>query len=259
MKDIRLAFLYSTLKYVEMFILAIVNILLARKIGPAEMGYGMSFLLFVTYSNYFNLGGPQVYLKMKAIGNRVDYNIISKNIILALLFSLFIPLILFDNIDDSIFIGLVSITVLLRSYYLSRCRLKENLKAINIINIFGSFSLLLLFFLFVNNFTDYIKMWFVSNLLVLIIYVFYEVEFTRKLINGVFFKVNFDDLMFFYGVGIKLSLIGLVTTLFLSMDRLMISMLDNDQKTLGVYQLSDTMSMLFYVFITNVQFYFTQS
>ncbi|MEZ9713365.1 hypothetical protein AB4267_10840 [Vibrio cyclitrophicus] len=256
MKKAKLAVIFSLFKYLELIILALVNVLLAAKLGPKEVGYGMPFLLFVTYSNYFNFGGPQAYLKKCSVGNFDNCSLLSKNIVIASFLSAFSAYFIFDVVKDAFLVGLVSITVLIRSYYLARCRVVENLRTINFISIIGSLSLLFLFFLFVNNFSDYLLAWAISNSIVLAFYYLNEKKFTHNLCLGLFSSFRLDEVKSFYSLGIKLSLIGLLSTLLLSMDRLVITLISFDKSDMGAYQFSDTMSMLFYVFITNIHFFF---
>ncbi|KHD23485.1 hypothetical protein NM09_18630 [Vibrio caribbeanicus] len=251
------ALIFTLLKYVEIGITAISMLIVARVIGPEQMGVLMPIFLFITYSNYLNLGSSQLVLKYLSIESK-ETNAVIDVAVKILFFSitavLVIAWLLLDN-QFSLRVGIVSCCILTRSVMIANLRAKNKYRKININNIAVSLIMLTGSLFFVLNVTDFVWLLLIVNVSSLLLYIFSDLSFTRRAIYSMRSNIRIDAFRFYLIVAIKLSVIGLFTTLLLTLDKLVLQMFDFTKTQYGIYQLSDNIANLIYVGLSALLFF----
>lgn len=254
------AILFSLFKYLEVGIIAATTFIVAKKIGPDEMGKAMPVLLYITYSNYLSLGINQVivknYSRFKDEGQIKEFVKINLQYMIVIsLVSVFAAYV-FVDFDFFILAAMVSIGTLMRSFFTSYFRAIDKIWVLNKNEIIFSLLLFLLTLVLVNNLKDYLLYWWISLWIGLLFYLIDGRTFFFKVIRQLFFISKKKKLVSNLKEGIKLASAGFLTTILLTADRFVINRLDFDLSVKGSYQLADYVGAAYYLGVTTIIFYF---
>ena len=248
---------FSLLKYLELAVSAISSLILAHKVGPQGMAAISPLLLYITYSGFFSLGGPSVYLKEKSKGEFSNRGKVLLNVLLAAIFTTLCYFIIFGW--SYIFVPFISMAVFVRSYLIANFRIKDKIFVINIACISSALSTLLLVILLVNNVDEYIMSVFLGHVIAIIIYLNFDKSVLQRFIVTIKDKIDINDWHSFLKLGLKLNIVAFLTLFLMSTDRLIVLNLGLNSDAIGTFQLSDMIAGLFYLLITNVMFFFYPS
>lgn len=252
--------IFSLLKYVEILVTSFTTFLLAKKIGPEEMGMAIPVLLYITYANYLSLGVNQVVTKnlsrFKTNCEIISFISINLQFILFVSFVNMILAFIILGIKYAIIVSTISIFTILKSFFMSYFRASFKIYVLNKNNLAFSIVLLLSVVLFVNNLRDYLLSWVFSLGLSLVLYFMDDRFFFKKIIKNLCKFPSKSDLTYNLQEGFKLAITGLLTTILLTSDRLLINLMDIPVNLKGSYQLADYLGTAFYMIFTTLFFYF---
>jgi O-antigen/teichoic acid export membrane protein len=254
------AVIYSLFKYLEIGSLALVNLILAEKVGPSQLGLLMPVLIFITYSNYSIFGAPQLilkYLPRKHSNSSKERLLGSSSKLLSVGF--LITLIVAFTFLELQYVGLVfyiCIATFISSFISSKLRVDFRFTPINTANFLSSFGLLALTFYYVQDINTYLLALAFAKSCMLLVYVFSDFKFFLKSFMSIWKGVEFKVFYFYGRASLTMALSGLAFTLLMSIDRLIIQSWGLHPIDLGVYQLADTIGMAFYLGVTTLLFYF---
>lgn len=253
---------FSFLKFLEIGITALTTLIVARKVGPREMGLSVEILLYITYANYLSLGLNQVviknYSRIKLIGDLAVRNFLTINIQYLLLISVLNFLISYFILDYSFFVltAIISSSVLIRSFATSYFRVVYRIGILNKNNLIYASILLFLTLFFVNRWKDYMIVWSVASVISLSLYFIDGRKVFIPILKNISYIAPKKEFIFNFSEGIKLAITGVITTLLLTSDRIIVAQKDISLELKGIYQLSDYISMAIYMVITTVLFYY---
>ena len=260
LKENKGVIVFSVLKYFELAVSAFTTFFVAKKIGPVELGYSIPVLLYITYSSYLSLGLNQALLKNRSRFTN-DFQI--KEFITAnlqyLLFACFINILICITVIDkpySLFTGLISCGLLIRGFFSSYFRSIYRVGVLNINNTLFSIMLLVLVFLYVNTWYQYVLFWSISIWVCVFLYFISDYKYLLIIIKNIFGRISKEQLIFNLSEGIKLAITGFITTFLLTADRVIINHKDYPIEVKGTYQLADYFGVSFYMFVTTIFFYF---
>ena len=249
------AILYVFFKYIELIVTASVMLILAKKIGPIEMGYSISYLLYITYSSYLGAGTNAMVIKQffRQPEKIIFVSNSLKFILIVCTLNFFLSYLFFD---DFFLISLISISLLLKNFFYSYFRSIFKTIYINIINIYSASFLLLGTLFYVEYWNDYLLIWMFAISSSVIICLFLETsiiklifpEIKKSILTG--FHIDFKEVLY-------LTCIGIIGTIFLTMDRLIINNLDISNSIKGSYQFADNITTAFFMGFGSLIFYFT--
>ncbi|RTE86063.1 MULTISPECIES: hypothetical protein [Gammaproteobacteria] len=253
-------FLFSIFKYLEIIILGLSNLILAETLGPAQLGQLMPVIIFITYSNYTVFGAPQLILKYwsRKKSPKTQASLMSASVKLLVFGSVGTWLLALIVIESSYIlkVTLVSILTFFASYLSAKLRVEYRLLPVNLAHVLTSFTLLLLIYLFVTDIESYLVSLLVAKAVMLLIYVYFDFSFFISSLKQLFKKLHLKLFMAYLISAVLMTLNGLIISLILVMDRLVIQSWRVSEEILGVYQLADTISMFGYLLLTTVFFYF---
>lgn len=256
---------FSTLKFLEITITALTTLIVARKVGPREMGLSVEILLYITYANYLSLGLNQViiknYSRIRKNGETDVRNFLTINMQYLLIISILNFAISYIILGKPFFIltSIISSSVLLRSFATSYFRVIFRIGVLNKNNLIYSFILLLLTLFFVSTWTDYMIVWSIALVISLSLYFLDGKKVFLSVLKNLSYIAPKKEVAFNFSEGIKLALTGLITTILLTSDRIVITQKIIPLELKGVYQLSDYISMAIYMVLTTVLFYYYPS
>ncbi|NRF39197.1 lipopolysaccharide biosynthesis protein [Pedobacter foliorum] len=251
---------FSLFKYLEIGITAITTFMVAKKIGPGEMGKSIPILLFVTYSNYLSLGVNQVIVKNYSRYTDKDqiFGFIKVNLQYMILISFISFSFSYFLVDKNFFIvaSLVSIGTLLRTFFTAYYRSIDKIWVLNKNELI--FSILFLFFTFtlVHDLKDYFNYWWICLWICLLLYFLDDIRFFTKIFKEIFIFPRKELLIYNIKEGVKLAATGFVATILLTADRFVINRLNISLEAKGSYQLADYCGTAYYLIVTTVVFYF---
>lgn len=254
------ALIYSLFKYLEIGSLALVNLILAEKVGPSQLGLLMPVLIFITYSNYSIFGAPQLilkYLPRKHSNSSKERLLGSSSKLLSVGF--LITLIAAFTILDGQYVGLVfyiCVATFISSFIASKLRVDFSFTPINIANFLSSFGLLALTFYYVQDINTYLLALAFAKSCMLLVYVCSDFKFFLSSFMSIWKRIEFKVFYFYSRASLTMALSGLAFTLLMSIDRLTIQSWGLHSVDLGVYQLADTIGMAIYLGVTTLLFYF---
>ena len=249
---------YTFFKYFELILTAVLMLVLADKIGPVEMGYSISSLLYITYSSYLAFGMNTLIIKnYKRENNKIGF--LTCNFQFLFCVGLLNFVFTFFIFDKTIFylISIISIANLFRSFFMSYYRVINKIWVLNINNIFLSSFLLISTFFLVDYWSEYLLIWSIIVSLSLILFVFFDIMVFKELFNEFFNLPNFIVLFRSFKEGAKLALVAGVGTVLLTTDRLLINSLAISDTIKGSYQFADNLSTAIFIGFSSVIFYFT--
>ncbi len=252
---------YTSLKYVEIILMAGTMLLLAKKIGPSEMGKSIASLLFITYSSYLALGMNTLVVKnfrqLPTKNEKIMFLSLNIQYFLVVSCILFILSYFFLELDIFHLVSFIAIANLFRSYFMAYFRVKNKTWVLNLNNILFSILLLSGVVLFVKSWRDYLVFWGISVWVCLFLYAVLDVSMFVAVLKKVIKKPNKGVLLRNLAEGIKLAAISLISTLLTTSARIVIKNLDIDSSVKGSYQFADNIGMAVFVGISSVVFYFT--
>ena len=243
-------FVFSLLKYVEYLINAYLFFSIARIVSPVVYGGASSSFLLITYSSFIVLGVNQVLVKWYAKTHSQSFKIflIRYSLLYNSIFSILLFFLVFW-LSDSKYAFSLSIICSLRllvECIITIMRVKNKPLFINAIYIFISVSFLALYYLKVDNMSTFFAAWSFSItaglIFAILLYYFWEIDkstnslnHTRKLFL-IYNKKLFKD-------GLNLTLISVISTILLSIDRIyFINIYKLPKHLLGNIQLADNIS-----------------
>ncbi len=243
----------------EIGITALTTFIVAEELGPGEMGKSIPIFLFLTYSAYLTLGINQVmiknYKKLQSNKEEQDFLIINLQYhLLAGAIAITLSYILLSN-EYWLFVGFLSAFTILRSYFMTYFRVIDRIHVLNKNNIIFSLLFLIGVLVFVENLYQYVLIWAISMAIGIICY-FIDAYKMLNTIRKRFLTLNFDLLKKLIVEGVKLIGIGIITTILLTFDRLILNELDLQKDILGNYQVADFFGKAFYMIATTVLFYY---
>lgn len=251
---------FSLLKYLEIGITAATTFMVAKKIGPSQMGKSIPVLLFVTYTSYLAVGINQVIVKnySRFTDKQMIFDFVKINFQYFIIISLITALIAYVVIDPAFFISaaLIGAASLLRTFFMSYYRATDKVWILNKNNLIFS-ALLFLFTLFcVNTLNDYFKYWSIAYWVAVVFYFIDGRTFFITIIKKIHLLPTKEDFIYNIKEGAKLASAGFIATILLTADRFVINKLNIDVKIKGSYQLADYAAMAYYLVVTTVIFYF---
>lgn len=251
---------FSLLKYLEILITAFTTFFVAKKLGPKEMGYAIPVLLYITYANYLALGVNQVVTKNLSryndelkIRNMITINL--QFIIIVSVVNILLAFLILD-LRASLLAAIISIGVILRGFFASYYRAVYRIRVLNKNNLIFSVFLFLFVFFFVESLQDYLLFWAVCVTGALVLFFLDDVKFFVGVFKNMLTMHPKSELIFNLSEGSKLALTGLVTTVLLTSDRLVINQMSIPVEMKGSYQLADYAGTALYMFCTTIVFYF---
>jgi O-antigen/teichoic acid export membrane protein len=251
---------FSGLKYLEILITAVTTFYMAQKIGAVEMGKAIPVLLYITYSSYLSLGVNQVVIKnfSKLKKESIKFNFLKINLQFILVVSIlgFFGAYLFVASDFFLFTGLICTATLMKSYYISYFRVCNKIWVLNKNNIVFSLTLLLFTVFMVDSWLDYLMFWALSLWISLFLYLYDARSLVLKVMFSFFKPIKWTLLTDVLTDGLKLAFLGGISTVFLTLDRVLISNSDINLTLKGSYQLADYFGMAVYMILTTVIFYY---
>lgn len=252
-------FIFSVFKYIEIILTSLTTFLLAKKLGPFELGKAMPILLYITYANYLALGLNQVVTKnYSRISDEKKVPFISLNLQYILLISIVNIILSFVILDVNyaLLAGLISILTILRGFFFSYYRSIDRIRILNYNNIVFSFLLLSIVYLFISELESYLITWCIGLFLACLHLFFRDIEFFKLVSKGLIRMPKKSDIIFNFSEGIKLALAGFVTTIFVTSDRFIVNSLNLETNIKGSYQLADYCGMAVYMISTTIVFYY---
>ena len=252
---------YTLFKYLEIIISGLVMLFLAKKIGPDEMGKSISSMLYITYSSYLAFGMNSLivknYSRVSDDSSRLNFltlNLQYFSVVCILNIGLcylvlgqyyFIQVALISNIN------------LFRSFYMAYYRVVNRVSMLNVNNIVFSVFLLIGVLFFTSSWKEYLVVWLLASFLCMIIYIFADFVVSSKLAKNIFSKPDLEFFLKNMKEGLKLAVVGVISTVFTTGDRFFINKLDLDLELKGTYQFADNIGMVIYVGLSSVVFYYT--
>jgi O-antigen/teichoic acid export membrane protein len=260
LRQFKSVFWFSILKFLEVVVTSLTTFLVAKKIGPAEMGKAIPILLFITYATYLSLGVNQVLLKnysrVDAEGKSYDLVKVNFQYLTVVSFVSVIVSYIFINPLYAIYAAIISICTLFRSFFMSYFRVISRMNVLNKNNLVFSLLFLLSTLFFVESLRDYLFFWACSLATSLIFYFLDSRSFFIKIFKNIFVLPKKQQLIFSLSEGAKLAATGLVTTILLTSDRFIVNNLSIELQMKGAYQLADYVGTAYYMFFTTIIFYY---
>ena len=236
-------------------------LMIAKLIGPAEMGKSITSLLYITYSAYLSLGLNTVIVKnFKTLKNKNEQiNFLTINFQLLTLLSCLNFFITYYIFSKEIFflISIISIGTLFRSFFSSYFRVIDKTYVLNINNILLSLLLIFATLLCVNNWNDYLYVWALVILTNLLSYFLFDLKTFSLVLKKSFSLPKKSIIIINTQEGLRLSLLAVLSTIYLSADRFIINNMDISNDLKGSYQLADNFSTAIFIGVSALIFYFT--
>lgn len=263
MGHVRKSLIFSLLRYLEYGLVAFSYIIIAKKVGPAEYSKTIPGFLFITYSQYLMLGLNQALIKAYSTE---DSDEIKKVYVRNTLYYIFLvsALVIVAGIivlpkEIFIYISLISVMIYFRGIFQTLLRLEDKILSINVSNLVFSIIYFVLVFFYANNIIHF----FVGWLIALFIANFFNAFQAFPIINKLNISFTLSNLSIVKNTikpqlksGVKMTLIGLITTFFLTYDRFLLNHFSPDHVLKGTYQLADNIAGALYLLLTTIIFYY---
>lgn len=250
---------FSILKYIEIIITSFTTFILAKKLGPIQLGEAVPILLYITYANYLALGLNQVITKnYSRTSEEKKVSFITLNFQYLLVASVFNLVLAWQMLDReyATFAAVVSIFTIWRGFFSSYYRAVGRIRVLNINNVLFSLVLFVVIFFFVSKLSAYLHAWALVLLFAIIFYCLPDSLFFKKIFKNLNKIPSKQDIKFNFSEGIKLALTGIITTIFITFDRFIINKLEIPLEIKGSFQLADYIGMAIYMMATTIIFYF---
>ena len=254
------ALFFLFFKYIEVFLNGLLMLLIAELIGPDEMGKSISSLLYITYSTYLSLGLNTVIVKnFKKVKKeeRIDFLRINFQLLIVLSSLNFIITYFVFSKDIFLFVSIISIGNLFRSFFSAYFRVIDKIYVLNINNILLSVFLIFFTFIYVNNWSDYLRVWCVITCITVFAYPVFELNFFLRIFKSLSKYPLNSILKESISEGLKLSAIAGLSTIYLSVDRLIINNMYLSNSLKGTYQFADNFSTAVFIGASALIFFYT--
>ncbi|WP_143095902.1 MATE family efflux transporter [Pedobacter insulae] len=255
--------IFSLLRYLEYGLVAFSYIIVAKKVGPAEYSKTIPGFLFITYSQYLMLGLNQALIKAYSTEDNEEIRRVYMRNTLYYIFLVSILVVLAGIAllpsEMFVYISLISVMIYFRGVFQTLLRLEDKILGINISNL--AFSLT--YFVLVFFYTDSIPYFFAAWLISLVFANFFNAFQAFPIINRLGISFNLSNIRDLRNTilpqiksGVKMTLIGLITTFFLTYDRFILNHFSTDHILKGNYQLADNIAGALYLLLTTILFYY---
>ncbi len=231
-------FIFS--RYLRTLIVAIVNLIIIKKIGLEEYSRLLEVFLLLSFTIYLSFGLKEDYFKRSAkINIKINQKYFFTETIIKIFFlSLLIFPISFFLLNEFVFLtALIGFFNIIRSFFNADLRLKNDLDSISWNNVIFAFTLLILSLFIVSDINSYLIIYCFASALSFLHFLFScRNSFTSKaLIGSIFFKkslLNKDSFMLLF--------INFNITAYAGIDRFFIKTYPD--LLVGKFQLSNTIS-----------------
>ncbi len=254
-------FSFTLFRYLEIVITGLTMLFLAKKIGPTEMGKTIGPLLYITYSSYLALGlNTQIVKNFKNFQDESEkVSFLTVNIQYFILISLVNLLLSYLLLERAYFFytAIISIATLFRSFFTAYFRVVDKIWVLNINNIVLATSLLIGVLFFVEVWLDYLVIWSGVALSCVVLFMMYDLKMLKSVMKRILKKPDNIILKHSLFEGIKQAVVGAITTLLMTSDRFILNQLNITDHIKGQYQFADNISMMLYIGLTSILFYYT--
>ncbi len=251
---------FTFFKYIEVVLNGLLMLLLAESIGPEEMGESISSLLYITYSTYLSLGLNTLIVKnFKKLKKEARISFLTINFQLLIILSSLNFIITYFIFSKDVFllISVISIGNLFRSFFSAYFRVVDKTYVLNINNILLSVLLILLTFIYVNNWNDYLLVWCVITFITVLAYAVFELKLFLRIFKNLFKYPLNSVIRENVSEGLKLSLLAGLSTIYLSADRFIINNMYLSNSLKGTYQFADNFSTAVFIGASALIFFYT--
>lgn len=256
--------IFALLKYLEFTISAFLFFGIAKISTPSEYGDAVSDFLMITYSSFFVIGINQVLVKWHSISKSFLFKsfILNYNIIFNVFFSiiLFFLILFFFKSNYYISISIICSLKLISEGFVSVFRVRNKIFYINAVYLSSSLAFLILFFYNVDSIESFFQSWSYSIMIGLTtgLILYLKITEFNNFITITKIKLFKIYKYFFLEEGIKLTLITVLSTLIISIDRLFyLNVYDFSDDILGSIQLADNISTVVSLGIGSILFIIT--
>ncbi|MHA8101085.1 hypothetical protein PQG46_04550 [Aquirufa nivalisilvae] len=253
------------MKYVEYLINAYLFFSIARIVSPAVYGDASSSFLLITYSSFIVLGVNQVLVKRYAKTHSQSFKIflIRYSLLYNSIFSILLFLLVFLLSDSkyAISLSIICSLRLLVECIITIMRVKNKPLFINAIYIFTSVSFLVMYYLMVDNMSNFFAAWSFSIaagliFAILLYYFFSSAKSTSSLNQTIKLFLIYNKELF--KDGLNLTIISVISTILLSIDRIyFINIYKLPKFLLGNIQLADNVSNVVCLGFSSILFIIT--
>ena len=255
---------FAFLKYLEFTISAFLFFGIAKISSPSEYGDAVSDFLMITYSSFIVIGINQVLVKWHSMSESSLFKsfILNYNIIFNVFFSiiLFFLILFFFKSNSYISISLICSLKLISEGFVSVFRVRNKIFYINAVYLSSSLTFLFLFFYNVDSIESFFQSWSYSIMVGLTtgLILYLKITEFNNFITLTKIKLFKIYKYFFLKEGIKLTLITILGTLIISIDRLFyLNVYDFSDDILGSIQLADNISTVVSLGIGSILFIIT--
>ncbi len=263
MGHIKKSLIFSALRYLEYALIALSYIIIAKKVGPAEYGKTIPGFIFITYSQYLMVGLNQALIKAYVVDSDLKLKqTFVRNTLYYVFFISFVCFVIGLAILPSqlFMVSLISSMIYFQSIFQTLLRLEDKILGINFSNLVFSIIYFISVFFYAKN----IQMFFLFWLISLAISNFMNGVQAYPILKKLQLRFHKGDLAEVaktirpqIASGVKMTLIGLVNTYFLTYDRFVLNLFSQNKALNGNYQLSDNIASTIYLFIVTVLFYYS--
>ena len=252
---------FTFFKYVEVVLNGILMLILAKLIGPSEMGKSISSLLYITYSAYLTLGLNSVivknFKKIESKSQQISFLTINFQLLLFLSSLNFIITFFIFSKDVFFLVSIISIGYVFRSFFSAYFRVVDKTYVLNINNILLSVLLILGTYLYVNLWIEYLFVWSIVILITTIVYFIFDYKLFSIIIKNSLRIQNNIKLKHNVIEGLKLSSLAILSTIYLSADRFIINGMNLSNELKGSYQFADNFSSAVFIGFSALIFFYT--
>ena len=245
------AMYFTFFKYVEVVLNGILMLILAKLIGPSEMGKSISSLLYITYSAYLTLGLNSVivknFKKIESKSQQISFLTINFQLLVFLSSLNFIITFFIFSVDVFFLVSIISVGYVFRSFFSAYFRVVDKTYVLNINNILLSILLILGTYLYVNLWIEYLFIWSIVILITTIVYFIFDYKLFSIIIKNSLRIQNNIKLKHNVIEGLKLSSLAILSTIYLSADRFIINGMNLSNELKGSYQFADNFSSAVFI------------
>ena len=255
---------FAFLKYLEFTISAFLFFSIAKISTPSEYGDAVSDFLMITYSSFIVLGINQVLVKWHSMSKSSLFKsfVLNYNIIFNIFFSiiLFFLVLFFFKSNYLISVSIICSLKLISEGFVTVFRVQNKIFYINAVYLSSSLTFLFLFFYNVDSIELFFQSWSYSIMVGLStgLILYLKITDFNNFISITKIKLFKIYKYIFLKEGIKLTLITILGTLIISVDRLFyLNLYDFSDNILGSIQLADNISTVVSLGIGSILFIIT--
>jgi hypothetical protein len=254
---------FSIFRYVEFGILALLFFLIAKRVDPEAYGQAARSFIIISYSSFVVLGINQVLVKFYPVVEEHEQKFhVLYNFFYNLLFTIivFLGIRLVIEEEYAIYVSVIGSFKLIIESCVAIHRVKENAALINLIYLSNAIPFAIFFFTInPDQIKTFFQIWSSTISFATIIGLISIGE------NLIVIKSNIKDFFFFIKenyrnllkVGVQLVLIGMLSPVLGSLDKLILSFVDFDKALLGNMQLADNIANVASLGVGSVLFIIT--